>query len=159
MKLLQNKNKDSIFVYFPGIDYPNQWTLDNPAVYHCVKESNSNSIVLPQFTFLSEAKYLLFKVDGEVKYSFFITYLNNNYYRSNLKAFFYDYLNYFKTDVEDSVNFMSEFIIPPIYQSMNTINTYDFYFKYPKYILMKIVPCDEDALSKNFVINSNTSFL
>jgi len=61
MKLLTNKDYETIFVYFPGIDFPNLWTLENPAVYHKVKSKDKEEVILSKFVLLSDEKYLLFK--------------------------------------------------------------------------------------------------
>jgi hypothetical protein len=54
MKILTNKNYNSILSYFPGVDYPfgdsNSWSLDNPAVYFKVKDNKENKVELPEFT-------------------------------------------------------------------------------------------------------------
>jgi hypothetical protein len=36
MKLIRNTEHENILSYFPGVDYPNSWTLENPAVYSVV---------------------------------------------------------------------------------------------------------------------------
>ena len=69
MKLLTNKHYNSIFTYFPGIDFPNAWTLENPAVFHYVKDNNYNRVLLSKFTLMSDAKYLLFKAERNINYA------------------------------------------------------------------------------------------
>lgn len=162
MKLLTNKSYNSIFVYFPGIDFPNAWTLENPAVYHYVKVNDMQRVVLSKFTFLSQAKYLLFKAQTGVNYKLYASSLNSQqyYYYNNLKVFFYDYLDYFKDDVERNEKALKQFVISSSFQQDE-----GFSFPYAKYILMKIVPNNEGALTKGnsvqkkFALNFNSKFL
>jgi hypothetical protein len=56
MKLIRNTNYKNIETYFPGIDHPNSWTLDNPAIYNYVKSidlNNNDYVLLPSFSYMS----------------------------------------------------------------------------------------------------------
>lgn len=163
MKILTNKNYNSILSYFPGVDYPsgdsNSWSLDNPAVYFYVKDNIENKVELPKFTMKSQAKYLLFKTYGKVEYQVFIS-SRNVFCNGNLKAYFYDYLDFLKVDVQKSQNYLYQFDIPPIIESSDEIKQfYDFSFDFPTYILMKIVCNNQESLNKNFTLNFNHPFL
>ena len=93
MKLIRNTEYDNIYTYFPGIDYPASWTLQNPAVYSYVKNSeNVQQVNIPSFKYMSEEpKYLLFKAQGEVHYQLQSSGFNFN---SAYDIFLYDYLHY-----------------------------------------------------------------
>lgn len=144
MKLLTNKHYNSIFTYFPGIDFPNAWTLENPAVFHYVKDNNYNRVLLSKFTLMSDVKYLLFKAERNINYAISAQSFNSNYYyyNNNLKVSFYDFLSFSKSDVEKDKNAIKNFVIKSNYDNY-------FSFTYPTYILMKITPNNEDALSKH----------
>ena len=162
MKLLTNKNYNSIFIYFPGVDYPNAWTLENPAVYHYVKDVNYNKITVNNLTV--QGKYLLFKAQGGIKYRVDAQSNNNQiYYSNSLKAYLYDYFNYSKQDVLNNVRYIKEFVIPSTSNSDSKES--EFSFNQSTYVLMKILPNNETALpeknnpEKSFNVFFNNSFL
>lgn len=159
MKLLTNKNFESIFSYFPGIDYPNAWTIDNPAVYHYVKDGNNQRVILSKFTMLSQEKYLLVKAQGGVNYKITASFTNNNYsYQNGVKFFIYDYLNYWKDDVLKNKNALKQFVIT------NGIDSC-FSFNNPRYLLIKIMPNNQSVLSsynsnqKRVILSFNNKFI
>lgn len=161
MKLLTNKDYNSIFVYFPGIDFPAAWTLDNPAVYHYIKERSENRIIITNLTM--QGKYLLFKAQGGIKYSLYASSNTSQYYSDSLKGYFYDYLNYSKDDVIYNVNFLKQFVIPS--NNYDDEKKVEFSFNQSTYVLMKILPNNETALpesnkpTKSFNIYFNNLFL
>ena len=73
MRILQNSEYDSPLVYFHGIQYPNMWTVENPAVYQsiCVKNSSTGkeTIRVPGFLSMSESPlYLAFMAFPDTSY-------------------------------------------------------------------------------------------
>ena len=143
IKLIKNKKFDSNFSYFCGIDYPNMWTLENPAVYHVIKNLN-NQIVVPYFSLMSQCKYLLFKVEGGIDYKL--------YFEGGdcVQLYFYDYLDFQYDDVEKNNNYLLNFYQPQYQSSYDYYHYYySFSFDNPTFILMKIVPKQQYLLQYN----------
>lgn len=150
MKLIRNTKHKNIETYFPGIDYPNSWTLDNPAIYNYVKSTDLNNndyINVPQFSYMSQEKYLLFKLQGGVHYN--ISYSNTHYPYPCFHLYLYDFLDYDILDIKENVNFIKYVYLGEKSYQPNIQSDFDIFFDYPTYILMKICPYDSDALNKS----------
>lgn len=143
MKLISNKNYNSTLSYFVGVDFPNKWEIDNPAIYYEVKDENNEFVVVPLFKLMSQSKYLLFKVADGINYKLYTSDWNQ-YFDQGIRIYFYDYLNYKKEDVLKNQNY--------IYTNDNTSNQVSFEFQFPTYILMKISPTNEYSLNRNYYI-------
>lgn len=150
MKLIRNTNYNNIETYFPGIDHPNSWTLDNPAIYNYVKSidlNNNDYILIPSFSYMSQEKYLLFKLQGGVHYN--ISYSNNYYPYPYFHLYLYDFLDYDILDVKENVNFIKYIYFGHNNYQQNIQSNFDLFFDYPTYVLMKICPCDSNSLNKS----------
>lgn len=145
MKLITNKDYDSIMTYFVGIDYPDGWTIENPAVYHEVKSGNQHYVKVPSFQLISQSKYLLFYAEANIDYMMYSSDYDK-YFDSNFKIYFYNYLNYNLEDMNNNINY--------IYHWEYENNNYNpvFKFDYSTFILMKIVPVYEYSLNRNLNI-------
>lgn len=152
MKLIRNTECENILSYFPGVDYPNSWTLENPAVYSEVYTDQNKVIIdIPSFNYLNQVKYLLFKVQGGVNYN--INLLESNRLPYQLyNIYFYDYLHFDINDINNNENYFYYYKLGYEHSDLQTTDRMEIYFDYPKYVLMKITPIKEDSLKRKVKI-------
>lgn len=140
MKLISNKNYDSIKAYLAGVDFPNKWTIDNPAIFHQARTGKTQTYICsPSCNYMLDYKYLLLKFDGQIEYKIYSN-ESSKKWNHDFQLFFYDYLNYLKSDVLNQKKY--------IYCSSDETKDYLFLkFDNPMYVLIQIVPYSQNALN------------
>lgn len=121
MKLIENISTDNtVLSYFPGVDQPNKFTSQNPAVFHKVYQKNDeySYVNIPKFINISEQpKYLFVKLDAQINYQIFIEQSNGSNYSFQIIAF--DYLSCLLQDINNDTNYFFDQNVGMIYQNYN----------------------------------------
>lgn len=130
MKLISNKNFSTVLSYFPGVDYVNEWTEENPAIYYKILHQLQwvDYVIIPSFVNItSDDKFLLFRLDKDA--SCFLFSDEQNYI---LDIELYDYADYIYNNTQSKPS------VPFLRGSIGKQNVIFINLDNPKTILAKI---------------------